>query len=334
MSDLFITNQLVSYREDLCTALSDAGFRILCYENGDIQVTRFHGKVFLRSAVRLLEKNKPGVVIVPEFSGISLQVSLLKKRFGFKLVSLCDDSMDMIQGNDFVWTHRVARRLLPPHLDGIILHGRDVCNWYRDRFGIKDLLMPIMLDEQRYRDELRRVLPLSERIRPGGRPVVAFVGRFVGLKNIPSLIRSFEPFRDRAQLVLIGDGPQREQLKRMAPYAVFTGMLSGDDLLAWYNLIDILVLPSTQEAYGAVTGEALMAGAKVIVSRRAGSFDLVREGQNGYLVDPMNVGELTARLNDLLSGMVEDRPLALRNNLHPYRFAECVDGLINGIRSL
>ena len=334
MSDLYITNQSVSYREDLCRALMEAGFRILRYAEGDLPVVNVRGKVFLKSAAALLKEEKPQVVIVPEFSGISLQMSLLKNRFGFKLVSLCDDSIDMIRGNDFVWTHRVARRLLPSRLDGIILHGRAVCEWYRNHFGINDLFMPIMLDEQRYRAELKRALPLSEQIRPGRKPIVAFVGRFVGLKNIPSLIRSFEPIREQAQLVLIGDGPERARLESMAPDAVFTGMLSGDNLLAWYNLIDILVLPSTQEAYGSVTGEALMAGARVLVSRRAGSSDLVREGRNGYLVDPMDTGAMTARLGELLSGMETARHLELRSNLHPYRFAECMDGLIKGIRSL
>ena len=111
-------------------------------------------------------------------------------------------------------------------------------------------------------------------------------------------------------------------------------MKSGDELLAWYDLIDILVLPSTQEAYGAVTGEALMAGAKVVVSRRAGSIDLVREGENGYGVDPMDVDAMTTCILRLLDTMEAGRSLTLRENLHPYRFAGCTEALINGIRSL
>ena len=184
------------------------------------------------------------------------------------------------------------------------------------------------------RPELERVLPLSERLRPGNKPIVAFIGRFVGLKNIPTLVRAFAPLRERAQLVLIGDGPDRQVLEGMAPEALFTGFLSSDKLLAWYNLVDILVLPSYQEAYGAVTGEALMVGARVIVSRKAGSSDLVREGENGYIVDPMDVQGLSQALERLLDSVDPDRELSLRENLLPYRFETCIDDLIGRINSL
>ena len=111
-------------------------------------------------------------------------------------------------------------------------------------------------------------------------------------------------------------------------------MLSRDELLAWYNLIDILVLPSTQEAYGAVTGEALMAGAKVAVSSRAGSKDLVREGVNGFVFEPSDVTSLTDGLGRLLEEVPLNRPLSLRENLLPYRFETCIQALLKEINSL
>ena len=334
MSDLYITNRSVPYREDLCRGLSEAGYKVFRFEEGDLPVRNVAGKTVLKDPVGWLCEECPTRILVPEFSGIAIQMAMLRKRFGFKVISFCDDSIDMIRGNDFSLAHRMARRLIPRHLDGIITLSPAVAQWYQERFGLKPLWMPIMADERRIRPELERVLPLSERIRPSQKPVVAFVGRFVGLKNIPTLVKAFQPLKDRAQLVLIGDGPQRPQLENLAPDAVFPGMLDGDDLLAWYNLIDILVLPSTQEAYGAVTGEALMAGAKVIVSRKAGSADLVREGENGFLLDPTDVAGLTERIGKLLDTVPSGRPMALRDNLHPYRFADRLDGLIDGISAL
>ena len=85
---------------------------------------------------------------------------------------------------------------------------------------------------------------------------------------------------------------------------------------------------------GAVTGEALMAGAKVVVSRKAGSADLVREGENGFVVDPTDVDGLTERLGQLLDAVPFRRPPILRENLLPYRFADCVDRLIESINAL
>lgn len=320
MSDLLFTNIPVPYRADL--------FRLL-EERAGVQVC-FGKESFLRDKV---ESEHPHIVFTPEFSRVTLEALRLRNRFGFRVISICDDSLDMIRGNDFGWKHSLARKVVPRWVDEIVVHSPGVCDWYRSRFG-KGLFMPIISDERRVRPELERVLPISERIRPGMKPIVAFVGRLVGLKNVPVLIHAFEPLKERAQLVIIGDGEDRSILGRLAPYALFTGSISGDELLAWYNLIDILVLPSTQEAYGAVTGEALMAGAKVIVSSRAGSMDLVREGWNGSIVDPMDVKGMTARLAALLGEIPDARPLTLRENLLPYQFIDCMDSLIQEINSI
>lgn len=330
---LYISNVPALYREDLRNALKDRlDCRILHYAD-DPMFRAFLGWVYIRGIDRFVEQARPDVVITSEFSPVTLQFLRRRRRYGFKVIALCDDSINMIQGNDFKLTHRLARLSVPRWLDNLILHSPSVRDWYQEHFG-KGLLMPIIADERRVRPQLERVLPLAERLRPGVKPIIGFVGRLVGLKNVSTLIRAFEPLKERAQLVIIGDGEERASLEKMAPYALFPGYLTGDDLLAWYNLIDILVLPSTQEAYGTVTGEALMAGAKVVVSSRAGSSSLVREGENGFVVDPLDPDALTARLAQLLETIPEARPIALRENLLPCRFEECIDGLINGINSL
>ena len=284
----------------------------------------------LRTLPALIRQAHPEIVFVPEFSAAALVALRLRKRLGYKVVSFCDDSLDMIQGHDFGWKHHLARRIVPMRLDNIILHSPEVVGWYQERYG-KGLVMPILADERRIRPELERVLPLSEQLRPSEKPIVAFVGRLVGLKNVPTLLRAFEPLKERAQLVIIGDGPDRKKLEAMASEALFAGIKSGDELLAWYNLIDILVLPSTQEAYGAVTGEALMAGAKVVVSRKAGSSSLVREGENGYLVDPTDVSGMTEALSRLLKDLSAGRKLVLRENLHQYRFVDSFRSLLDAL---
>lgn len=334
MRNLYLSNLPALYRMDFYRFLYREMECEICFQDErdgvpDIPVRRWN----LGSLPSLLAAFRPRLVIAPEFSAAAVLCVVLRKKYGCKIVTTCDDSLDMICGNDFGWKHRLARRFVPRWLDEIILHSPEVAAWYRSRFG-KGVFMPIITDERRVRLELERVLPRSAQLRSGEKPVVAFVGRFVGLKNIPSLIRAFEPLKERAQLVLIGDGPERAALEAMAPEALFTGLLAGDDLLAWYNLMDILVLPSTQEAYGAVTGEALMAGAKVVVSLKAGSADLVREGENGFRVPPTDIPALTDRIGKLLDEVPSGRPLTLRRNWLPYRFETCIRELIEKLKVL
>ena len=332
MRNLYLSNLPAPYRMDFYRSLYQDLDCEICFQDlqdgvPDIPVRRWT----LGSLPALMKELRPSVVIVPEFSAAAIVALLLRKKYGCKVVSTCDDSLDMIGGNDFGWKHRLARRFVPRRLDDIILHSAEVRDWYRERYG-KGLVMPIIADERRVRPELERVLQLSEWLRPGDKPIVAFVGRLVGLKNVPTLIKAFKPLRDRAQLVIIGDGPDFRKLASMAPEALFTGMRTGDELLAWYNLIDVLVLPSLQEAYGAVTGEALMAGAKVVVSSKAGSSSLVREGGNGYVVAPDDVAAMTERIDTLLKQVPVGRPLSLRENLLPCSFEASVNALLEALK--
>ena len=332
MRNLYLSNSPAPYRIDFYRSLYRNLACEICFQDirdgvPDIPVRQWT----LGSLPALLKELRPSVVIVPEFSAAAVLALALRKRYGYKVISTCDDSLDMIHGNDFGWKHRLARRFVPRRLDDIVLHSAEVRDWYRQHYG-KGLVMPIIADERRVRADLERVLPLSERLRPGDKPIVAFVGRLVGLKNVPALIRAFDPLKERARLLIIGDGPERRKLAAMAPEAVFTGMLAGDELLAWYNLVDVMVLPSTQEAYGAVTGEALMAGAKVVVSRKAGSSALVQEGVNGYVVDPDDTRAMTDCIDTLLKEVPAGRPLSLRENLLPCRFEDSMNTLLEALR--
>ena len=230
MRNLFLSNQPVSYRMDFYQALARELDCEICFQTPGERVIPSRTWT-LRSLPSLLTEYRPSLVFVPEFSAAAVLCLRLRKRYGYKVVSICDDSLDLIRGNDFGWKHRLARRVVPRMADSLILHSPEVRDWYQNRFG-KGLFMPIIADERRVRPELERVLPLSGRLRPGPEPIVAFAGRLIGLKNVPVLIRAFEPLKERARLVIIGDGPERAALEAQAPYARFTGWLSGDELLA------------------------------------------------------------------------------------------------------
>ena len=287
-----------------------------------------------RALYRLVREEEPELVFVSEFSLTVLRMLLIRKlvRRRFRIVSVCDDSLDMIQGRDFSRLHRLARRIVPSLVDEIVLANPGAQAWYRRRFG-KGLFMPIISDEQLLREEFRnaagRARQLREEFALQTRPVVLFVGRLIPLKNLDRLLEALRGIE--ATAVFVGDGPLRDALESQARSlgipTVFTGRKDGPELAAWYDLADVVVLPSLQEAFGAVTGEALSAGCPVIVSSRAGSSFLVSEGINGSVVDP----EDTAALADALRLWTErsgvPRTLELRENRLPVRFRTLFDTL-------
>src|SRR5262245_15403640 len=119
--------------------------------------------------------------------------------------------------------------------------------------------------------------------------VVLCVSRLAGEKNIALLWRAFEAITRRgidARLVLVGDGPQREQLAALCRGAHFAGLRRGEDLAAHYASADLFVFPSLTETFGNVVPEAMASGLPVVAFDHAAAGQLIRHGDNGWLAAP------------------------------------------------
>lgn len=117
--------------------------------------------------------------------------------------------------------------------------------------------------------------------------VVACVGRLAAEKNLLLLAHAFDAIareNPAARLVLVGDGPLREELSRRLPDAVMAGQRRGDDLAAHYASADLFLFPSLTETFGNVAAEALASGLPLVAFDCAGPAQLVRSGESGVLV--------------------------------------------------
>lgn len=142
----------------------------------------------------------------------------------------------------------------------------------------------------------------------GNRKVILFVGRLVEIKGVQYLIRAME--RVDALLVVVGDGPLRENLEEEARQygerIIFMGAKSHQQLAEIYASADIFVAPSItsdnggQEGFGLTILEAMASGLPVVASRTGGIVDLIEDGKDGILVEERNVSALSEAINKLL----------------------------------
>ena len=290
----------------------------------------------------ILKSNKPAIVIVPEFQILTIQILFyrffLKKKF--KIVSMCDDSYDMIvNNNNFSIIHKYARKIITPLLDDLIVVEPKVKDWYQQNYK-KGIWFPIIRDENIEITNYKLVIPLSnelnEKYNLKNKKVILFVGRLVALKNLSRFLSAVENLKEDCVVVIVGSGEEEISLKQQAEKInkniIFTGRLEGDTLRAWYNVSDIFVLLSVLEAFGAVINEALLAGNYVVVSEKAGSNCLVEENVNGYVVDPYNIDQISTTIDKLLSKIeYKNEIISLKNNLMNVSFNEKFSNLMENL---
>ena len=116
------------------------------------------------------------------------------------------------------------------------------------------------------------------------RPILGFVGRLAAEKSVERL--AVLSGRSDVQLVIVGDGPERADLERRMPDAVFTGALYGEDLATAYASMDIFTHAGQWETFCQTIQEAQASGLATIGPALGGPVDLITPGQNGYLLEP------------------------------------------------
>ena len=160
---------------------------------------------------------------------------------------------------------------------------------------------------------------LPPRAVGGGSPTVICVGRLSPEKGQTGLLRAFARLRAKhpdAVLRLVGDGPDRDALERLAVElgidgaVSFAGRLPEQETLAEIARADMLVLPSFMEGLPIVLMEAMALGVPVISSRIAGIPELVTDGKTGLLFAPSDWDELAQCIERLLSDKALGETLA------------------------
>jgi phosphatidylinositol alpha 1,6-mannosyltransferase len=158
----------------------------------------------------------------------------------------------------------------------------------------------------------------------GDAPILLLVSRLVREKDLADLVGVERFLRSHGvafRLVLVGEGPMRDELRKELPNAHFTGQQSGADLSIWFASADVFVFPSTTETLGNVVLEALASGLPAVVVDRGGPQDLVSHGENGFVAranDITSIGEYVRLL-------LEDEQLRRRMSAQARDSAACRD---------
>lgn len=147
-------------------------------------------------------------------------------------------------------------------------------------------------------------------------PFILYVGTLEPRKNIPALFKAFSKLRKRMDYKLVIVGMKGWKYKRifktikelqLEKHIIFTGYVSEEDIVKFYNIAEVFVYPSIYEGFGLPPLEAMACGCPVITSNTSSLPEVV--GDAGILVDPNDIEGLSDKIYEVLSN--ED----LRNEL-------------------
>lgn len=136
-------------------------------------------------------------------------------------------------------------------------------------------------------------------------PYLLCVARYSKEKNLPFLIEAYRQSSvyKKWKLVLIGDGPQKQDLEQLVDrdqdYILLKGWVCYEDIPIWYQNAVALVLPSTFEPWGLVVNESLAAGTRVLASTACGCVDDLLNDYENSIFDPIELESLIKTLDEI-----------------------------------
>jgi glycosyltransferase involved in cell wall biosynthesis len=262
---------------------------------------------------RALQEARPDVVVVSGWSTFASQAAIAWSRARLVPYVLLVESHDL--GPRAAWRRRVKRSIVPRLVRGaagflavgtlaresLVAHGAaperirvfantvDVEQWEEraSRLGAR-------------RDELRAALG-------GGDEdvLVLSVGRLAPEKGLDGLVRAVAATRNpRLALAVVGTGSEERALTRLAGELGVRLCLLGDlpeeRVAEAYVAADVFALLSQHETWGVVVNEAAASGLPLLLSERVGAaYDLLRDGENGFLVPAGDLDAAAAALQRL-----------------------------------
>jgi glycosyltransferase involved in cell wall biosynthesis len=165
----------------------------------------------------------------------------------------------------------------------------------------------------RYRPEKEPGEDIGRRYNLPLGPRILSVGRLMKDKKLDLLIRAMRDVCDKqeAHLLVVGRGSERPRLNalirqlNLQPYIHLLGYVPEQDLPALYRACNLFAIPSLVEVQSLPALQAAVTGLPIVAANSAALPELVRQGENGFLVHPLYPHELGEAIQTILSHPVE-----------------------------
>lgn len=224
------------------------------------------------------------------------------------------------------WTRR-AQRIITP--------SRYLARWVSS-WGIPEEridVVPNAADTSEVRSSFLPALPTARRL--------VTVGRLVPWKHVDRIMKVLTELDDTG-LIIVGEGPDRGRLERLArdlelsQRVIFTGSLPRAETLGVMSSCELLILNSSYEGFSHVIVEALNLGMPVVATAAGGTPEILTDRVNGRMIRPFDDRALKEAISGLLASETERAELAAgavatARRFTPQHMVDGIDTVLRGV---
>ncbi len=232
-----------------------------------------------------------------------------KTKTPFVLTYHCDLELQGFPGKVIKAIYRITLgNSTLNHSDRIIVTTRTYAATSRDLWKFEPCVIPNAIDPTIFNPDIEKGQIMGNH-RLDESKIILYVGRLRYHKGLEYLIESAQYTEMNVKYLIVGGGEFKSKLKnlvhkrKLENRVIFAGEVPNSELPKYYAACDIFVLPSISrlEAFGIVGLEAMASGKPVIISDIPGVREVINDGVEGLLVEPMNAKDLAEKITVLLS---------------------------------
>lgn len=272
---------------------------------------------------KIIKKEKYDVIIVGSYYSISAMIFIefLRKN---KIKYILNADGGFVK-NDNIFKYALKKHFISKanaYLstgnktnEYLIYYGAKKEKIYRYPFtsvNEKDMLKQVIGEEEK--EKIRNLLGIREK------KVLLSVGSFIYRKGYDILLNACKDIDKEIGIYIVGWKPTDdcvEEYKKLKKdlnlYNVhFIDFLTKDQLSLYYKCADVFVLPTREDVWGLVINEAMAYGLPVITTNRCiAGVELIKNGENGFLIEINDVEELRKKINFLFSKDYKKKQMSL-----------------------
>ncbi|GAE26074.1 glycosyltransferase [Halalkalibacter wakoensis JCM 9140] len=306
-------------------------------EIGQLSYFRFPYKgadSYLEAVIDKLHEVNPDII---QIENRPKYISKVRKAFPNKQIWL------FVHSTVFMKRNRISRKNLIESIEAankVIVNSHFIkeyvitqTNCDQEKVIVNHLGIDVNQFESKWSSSLQKnILSFKQTLGVENKKIILYIGRLKESKGVHHLVNVFPNIIKKEQEAVLfvvgsaffGINQETKYVKELHKSAEplgesvrFIPYVPHDEIQKWFQIADIIVVPSKAEPFGLVNIEAMATGATVIATNSGGIPEIIADGKNGLLLNPSTLEEdLTNTLLDLLSKPTRIKKLGKRAIQH------------------